>query len=89
MKAKRIFTGSAETEAQLAKHLALVDSPDAGAPVSAFADDDYMLEVMITGRAGPGQARQRSEAPDDIGGFFDVRGSEVFLTAKALECISF
>ena len=89
MKANHVFTGSAETEAQLRKLLALVDAPDSGAPLSAWEGDEYMLAVMTVGRAGPGQRRAGSEAPDDTGGFFDIRGDQVFLAQKALGCISF
>jgi hypothetical protein len=89
MKVKLIHTGSLETEQQLAKLLALVDAADAPAPLSAWKNDEYWLEVMTTGRAGPGQRYEGSQAKDDTGGFFEVRGSEVFLTDKARECIVF
>jgi hypothetical protein len=78
MKAPYIFTGSADTKAQIAKLLALIDELDQGAPLSAW-NGDMMLHVMISGRNGT--------APDDVGGYFVVRGNQVFLTRKALSCL--
>jgi hypothetical protein len=87
MKASYIFTGSAETEAQIAKLLNRIDSIDKPAPLSEWEDDIYILSVMVKGRNGPFERREGSLAPDDTGGFFEIREDKVYLTAKAKNCI--
>lgn len=87
MKARRIFTGSAETESEIALFLSVVESLDDPAPRSLFKDE-YMFKVMTTGRNGKGDAYEGSQASDDVGGFFEVQGDQVFLTQKAKDCVS-
>lgn len=87
MKAKYIFTGSAETESELFRFLSLVESSDDPAPKSEF--DEYMFKVMTKGRNGEGDAHPGSKAKDDTGGFFEEREDGVYLTDKAKACIRF
>jgi len=87
MQARRVFTGSFETEQMIRDFLAVVDSLDAPVPRKYFKDD-YMFGVMTSGRNGPGDAYPRSVALDDTGGFFTERGNHVYLTGKAKGCIT-
>lgn len=88
MKALRIFTGSKETEDQLAKFLSLVERYDESVPISEWDEDEYMLEVMTEGRNGEGKRYEGSQALDDTGGFFLIEGGRVSLSLKALGCIT-
>ena len=82
-----IFTGSFETEAELATFIE-VAGIDGAAHKEEWEEAPYVLKVMTTGRNGPNDAYPGSEALDDTGGFFEVDDEGmVTLTDKAKSCI--
>lgn len=87
MNYKRISTGSCETEEQLHLFLLFARSIDDSVPREWFRND-YYWKVMTDGRNGPDDAHPGSQALDDTGGFFELRGDRVYLTDKAKGCIT-
>lgn len=87
MKYQRVSTGSCETEEQLRLFLRSAPSLDGSVPRSMFRHS-YYWKVMTEGRNGPDDAYPGSQAFDDTGGFFELRGDRVYLTDKAKGCIT-
>jgi len=86
MEYKHVFTGSSETEGELRTFLGAAESLDSGVPRKLFTND-YYWKVMTVGRNGEKDAYPRSQAKDDMGGFFEERDGLVYLTEKAKSCI--
>lgn len=86
MNYQRVVTGSCETEEQIRLFLIAARSLDDSVPRHLFRND-YYWKVMTEGRNGPDDRYPGSQAIDDTGGFFELRGGRVYLTEKAKGCV--
>jgi len=82
-----VKTGSADTERFLKQFLVFSGGVDGSVNKDSYQEGDYMLKVMTTGRNGEGDVYEGSQAPDDTGGFLELRGDDYCLTDKAKKCI--
>jgi len=83
-----VNTGSSETETFLKQFLELSGSINGGVNKEDYKErDKYMLKVMTTGRNEIGDAYENSQAPDDTGGFLELKDDYYYLTDKAKKCI--